>query len=47
VNVSPLQDHFVESVKSLRFAAQVNSCKLAKAKRNRQINSSNVSTCSQ
>lgn len=42
VNVSPFQDCFVESVKSLRFAAQVNSCKLAKAKRNRQLNSSNV-----
>lgn len=38
VNVSPFQENFVESVKSLRFAAQVNSCKLAKAKRNRQVN---------
>lgn len=43
VNVSPFQDCFVESVKSLRFAAQVNSCKMAKAKRNRQLNVSNVS----
>lgn len=42
VNVAPFQDCFVESVKSLRFAAQVNSCKLAKAKRNRQLNSSSV-----
>lgn len=38
VNVSPFQDCFIESVKSLRFAATVNSCKLAKAKRNRQVN---------
>lgn len=37
VNVSPFQENFGESVKSLRFAAQVNSCKLAKAKRNRQL----------
>lgn len=42
VNVSPFQDCFIESVKSLRFAAQVNSCKVAKAKRNRQLNSSSV-----
>ena len=42
VNVSPFQDCFVESVKSLRFAATVNSCKLAKAKRNRQMNSSST-----
>lgn len=42
VNVSPLQEHFVESVKSLRFASQVNQCKLAKAKRNRQLNVSNA-----
>ncbi|CRK93080.1 CLUMA_CG006558, isoform A [Clunio marinus] len=37
VNVSPFQENFIESVKSLRFAAQVNSCKVAKAKRNRQL----------
>lgn len=42
VNVAPFQDCFVESVKSLRFAAQVNSCKLAKAKRNRQLNASSA-----
>ncbi|KAG5679719.1 hypothetical protein PVAND_009266 [Polypedilum vanderplanki] len=42
VNVSPFQDCFVESVKSLRFAATVNSCKLAKAKRNRQLNQSSI-----
>lgn len=37
INVAPLQDCFVESVKSLRFAASVNSCKLAKAKKNKFI----------
>lgn len=42
VNVSPFQENFLESVKSLRFAAQVNACKLAKAKRNRQLNVSNA-----
>ncbi|CAO1376761.1 unnamed protein product [Diamesa serratosioi] len=42
VNAAPFQDCFSESVKSLRFAAQVNSCKLAKAKKNKQLN---VSTC--
>lgn len=35
INVSPFQDCFVESVKSLRFAASVNSCKVAKAKKNK------------
>ncbi|KAH8293876.1 hypothetical protein KR054_005994 [Drosophila jambulina] len=40
INVSPFQDCFQESVKSLRFAASVNSCKMAKAKRNRYLNSS-------
>lgn len=35
VNVSPFQDCFVESVKSLRFAASVNMCKLNKAKKNK------------
>ncbi|XP_016951090.1 protein claret segregational [Drosophila biarmipes] len=40
INVSPFQDCFQESVKSLRFAASVNSCKMTKAKRNRYLNSS-------
>ncbi|XP_016989046.1 protein claret segregational [Drosophila rhopaloa] len=40
INVSPFQDCFQESVKSLRFAASVNSCKMSKAKRNRYLNSS-------
>ncbi|KAH8246922.1 hypothetical protein KR032_004034 [Drosophila birchii] len=40
INVSPFQDCFQESVKSLRFAASVNSCKMAKAKRNRYLNNS-------
>ncbi|XP_011182667.1 protein claret segregational [Zeugodacus cucurbitae] len=38
INVAPFLDCFVESVKSLRFAASVNSCKMAKAKRNRFLN---------
>ncbi|KAH8388595.1 hypothetical protein KR093_010890 [Drosophila rubida] len=42
INVAPFQDCFQESVKSLRFAASVNSCKLAKAKRNRYLNSSSI-----
>lgn len=42
INVAPLQDCFVESLKSLRFAATVNQCKMAKAKRNRVHNSSLV-----
>lgn len=40
INISPFQDCFVESVKSLRFAASVNSCKLAKAKKNKFLNTS-------
>lgn len=40
INIAPFQDCFVESVKSLRFAASVNSCKLNKAKKNRILNSS-------
>ncbi|XP_052841367.1 protein claret segregational [Drosophila gunungcola] len=40
INVSPFQDCFQESVKSLRFAASVNSCKMSKAKRNRYLNNS-------
>ncbi|XP_017020461.1 protein claret segregational [Drosophila kikkawai] len=42
INVSPFQDCFQESVKSLRFAASVNSCKMAKAKRNRYLNNSSA-----
>lgn len=37
INVSPFQDCFVESVKSLRFAASVNSCKVNKAKKNKFV----------
>ncbi|XP_039961401.1 protein claret segregational [Bactrocera tryoni] len=40
INVAPFLDCFVESVKSLRFAASVNSCKMTKAKRNRFLNTS-------
>jgi kinesin family protein C1 len=40
VNVSPFQDCLVETIKSLRFAANVNSCKQNKAKKNRQLNQS-------
>lgn len=39
VNVSPFQDCFVETVKSLRFAASVNSCKMNKAKKNKMYTS--------
>lgn len=39
INVAPFQDCFVESVKSLRFAASVNSCKMSKAKRNKYLSS--------
>lgn len=35
VNVSPFQDCFVETVKSLRFASSVNNCKMNKAKKNK------------
>lgn len=35
VNVSPFQDCFVETVKSLRFAASVNKCKMNKANKNK------------
>lgn len=35
VNVSPFQDCFIETVKSLRFASSVNSCKMNKAKKNK------------
>lgn len=40
INVAPFQDCFVESVKSLRFAASVNSCKMSKAKRNKYLHQS-------
>lgn len=40
INVAPFQDCFVESLKSLRFAASVNQCKMAKAKRNKYLNTS-------
>lgn len=43
INVAPLQDCFVESLKSLRFAASVNQCKMSKAKRNRVVNLNNSS----
>ncbi|KAH8374131.1 hypothetical protein KR009_009657 [Drosophila setifemur] len=42
INVSPFQDCFQESVKSLRFAASVNCCKMAKAKRSRYLNNSST-----
>ena len=42
VNVAPFQDCFTETVKSLRFAAQVNSCKMQKAKKVKMLNQSNI-----
>ncbi|XP_055614152.1 protein claret segregational [Uranotaenia lowii] len=42
VNVAPFQDCFSETVKSLRFASQVNSCKLQKVRKNKILNNSNV-----
>lgn len=42
VNVAPFQDCFNETVKSLRFASQVNSCKLQKARKNKVLNSSSA-----
>ncbi|XP_053680151.1 protein claret segregational [Anopheles nili] len=39
VNVAPFQDCFTETVKSLRFASQVNSCKMQKVKKNKVLNS--------
>ncbi|XP_050068821.1 protein claret segregational [Anopheles maculipalpis] len=42
VNVSPFQDCFMETVKSLRFASQVNSCKMQKVKKNKVLNGSAV-----
>lgn len=44
INVAPMQECFVESLKSLRFAATVNQCKMAKAKRNRILNTSLANT---
>ncbi|XP_022212474.2 protein claret segregational [Drosophila obscura] len=46
INVSPFQDCFQESVKSLRFAASVHSCKIPKAKRNRYMALNNSSLSS-
>uniref|UniRef100_A0A182R079 Kinesin-like protein n=1 Tax=Anopheles farauti TaxID=69004 RepID=A0A182R079_9DIPT len=42
VNVAPFQDCFMETVKSLRFASQVNSCKLQKVKKNKALMGSAV-----
>lgn len=38
VNVAPFGDCHAETVKSLRFAATVNSCKMQKAKKNKILN---------
>lgn len=35
INVAPFEDCFKESVKSLRFAANVNACKLNKVRKNK------------
>lgn len=40
VNVSPLQEHFNQSIMSLRFATSVNSIKQARATRNREVTKS-------
>lgn len=42
VNVAPFQDCFTETVKSLRFASQVNSCKLQKVKKNKVLSGNGV-----
>ncbi|XP_049287206.1 protein claret segregational [Anopheles funestus] len=42
VNVAPFQDCFMETVKSLRFASQVNSCKMQKVKKNKALNGSSI-----
>uniref|UniRef100_A0AAG5CP78 Kinesin-like protein n=1 Tax=Anopheles atroparvus TaxID=41427 RepID=A0AAG5CP78_ANOAO len=42
VNVAPFQDCFTETVKSLRFASQVNSCKMQKVRKNKMLNSSSI-----
>lgn len=39
VNVAPFLDCHAETIKSLRFACTVNSCKMAKAKKNKTLNS--------
>ncbi|KAL9892081.1 non-claret disjunctional [Glossina fuscipes fuscipes] len=46
INVAPFQDCFNESLKSLRFAANVNQCKIAKARRVRILNTSNANNSS-
>lgn len=46
VNVSPFQDCFIETVKSLRFASTVNSCKVAKAKKNKFYANASLSNSS-
>uniref|UniRef100_A0A1A9W5P3 Kinesin-like protein n=1 Tax=Glossina brevipalpis TaxID=37001 RepID=A0A1A9W5P3_9MUSC len=46
INVAPFQDCFNESLKSLRFAANVNQCKMAKARRVRILNTSNANNSS-
>lgn len=46
INVAPFQDCFTESVKSLRFAATVNACKLTKAKKTKFLNTSSSSSTS-
>lgn len=42
VNVSPFQDCFNETVKSLRFASQVNACKMQKVRKNKILNNSSM-----
>lgn len=42
VNVSPFQDCFNETVKSLRFASQVNACKMQKVRKNKILNNSSI-----
>ncbi|XP_035777713.1 protein claret segregational-like [Anopheles albimanus] len=37
VNVAPFQDCLTETVKSLRFASQVNSCKMQKVRKNKVL----------
>ncbi|XP_058453305.1 protein claret segregational [Malaya genurostris] len=42
VNVAPFQDCYNETIKSLRFASQVNACKLQKVRKNKILNNSSV-----